>query len=61
MPKKIVFENSAERLEVVKAAMRETTDKRLYERYLCIHLLLMGESQSNIAKLLDRGADTDNI
>lgn len=58
MPKKITFEDQAVRLEEVKSAMRETKDKRLYERYQCIHLLLMGESQKNIAKLLHRGADT---
>lgn len=58
MPKKITFEDTAVRLEEVKVAMRETPDKRLYERYLCIHLLLMGESQSHIAKIMDRGTDT---
>lgn len=58
MPKKITFEDNAVRLEEVKSAMRETNDKRLYERYHCIYLLLMGETQKNIAKLINRGIDT---
>jgi transposase len=58
MPKKIRFADQEVRLEEVKIAMSDTKDKRLYERYQCIHLLLMGESQKNIAKMVNRGADT---
>ena len=58
MPKKITFEDTAIRIEEVKSAMRETKDKRLYARYHCIYLLLMGETQKNIAKLINRGTDT---
>lgn len=58
MPKRITFEDKAVRLEEVKYAMRETDDKRLYERYQCIYLLLMGQTQKNIAKLINRGVDT---
>jgi hypothetical protein len=45
MPKKITFKDKAVGLEEIKAAMRETKDKRLFERYQCGHLLLLGESQ----------------
>jgi putative transposase len=38
--------------------MRETKDKRLYQRYQCIYLLLSGESHENIAKILNRDIDT---
>jgi transposase len=58
MPKKIRFTDNAKRLEEVTDAMRETKSKRLYERLQCIHLLLLGESLKNIAKILNRGADT---
>jgi transposase len=58
MPKRIFFEDTAVRLEEIKSAMRDTNDKRLYERYQCIHLLLMGETQKYIAKLINRGVDT---
>jgi transposase len=58
IPKKIIFTDKVERIGEVQIAMRETKDKRLFERYQCIHMLLMGESQKKIAKILDRGADT---
>lgn len=53
MPKKIIFADKIERIEEVQKAMRESKDKRLFERYLCIHMLLMGESQKKIAIILD--------
>jgi transposase len=58
MPKIITFEDTETRLNDVKRAMRETDDKRLYERYLCISLLLSGYSRKNISEITDRGLDT---
>jgi transposase len=58
MPKVLSFEDKEARLDEVKRAMRETDDKRLYERYLCISLLLSGHSRKNITEILDRGLDT---
>lgn len=58
MPKRITFDNINTRLEEVKKAMRETHEKRLYERYQCIYLLLTGESRATIAKTINRGLDT---
>lgn len=58
MPKKITFHDTAERVEEVKSAMRETKDKRMYERYQCIFLFLSGERRDHIAKILNRGIDT---
>ncbi|SEC09316.1 putative transposase [Paenibacillus sp. GP183] len=58
MPKILAFEDIETRLDEVKRAMRETNDKRLYERYLCICLLLSGYSRKNITEILDRGLDT---
>jgi transposase len=58
MPKILVFENKEARIDELKHAMRETDDKRMYERYLCISLLLSDYSRRNIAQILDRGLDT---
>lgn len=58
MPKKVTFNDTALRLEEVKEAMRDTKDKRMYERYQCIYLLLSGERRDHIAKILNRGIDT---
>ena len=58
MPKILTFEDTEARLDEVKIAMRETDDKRLYERYLCISLLLSGYSRKNITEILNRGLDT---
>jgi len=58
MPKRYIFEDADIRIEEVKSAMRNTTSKRMFERYQCIYLLLLGETQQNIAKILDRGPDT---
>ena len=58
MPKRTTFENTDIRLNEVKIAMRETQDKRLYERYQCIYLLLSGKSRKNIATIINRGIDT---
>ena len=58
MPKVLNFEDREARLDEVKRTMRETDDKRLYERYLCISLLLAGCSRKNITEILDRGLDT---
>ncbi|WP_180953721.1 hypothetical protein [Bacillus sp. T33-2] len=38
--------------------MKETKDKRLFERYQCIYLLLSGETQLNISKILNRDNGT---
>ncbi len=38
--------------------MRDTDDKRMYERYLWISLLLSDYSRKDIAQILDRGLDT---
>lgn len=58
MPKKITFTDIDVRIEAVEAAMKGTKDKRMYERYQCIFLLLSGEPRSRIAKILNRGIDT---
>jgi transposase len=58
MPKRYTFDNATARIKEVKTAMRNTTDKRMYERYQCIYLLLSGETQKNIAMILNRGTDT---
>jgi transposase len=56
--KAVQFDDKAMRLEEVKMAMKETNDKRLYERYQCIFLFLSGESRIRIATILDRNIDT---
>ena len=58
MPKPTTFEDTEIRLKEVISAMKETRDKRLYERYQCIYLLLSGESRKDIAKIINRGLDT---
>lgn len=45
-------------LEEAKAAMRQSKDKRMYERYQCIVLHLSGEPRKRIADLLQRCEDT---
>lgn len=56
--KAVRFDDKATRLEEVKLAMKETSDKRRYERYQCIFLFLSGESRIRIAAILDRNIDT---
>jgi transposase len=56
--KAVQFDDKAIRLEAVKVAMKETSDKRMYERYQCIFLFLSGESRVRIAAILDRNIDT---
>jgi transposase len=58
MPKKIIFTDKEVRIEQVKSAMKETKDKRMYERYQCIFLLLSGEPRNRITTILNRGMDT---
>lgn len=58
MPKKTTFEDTEFRLKEVETAMKDTKDKRLYERYQCIYLLLSGKSRQDITKIINRGADT---
>lgn len=58
MPKLITFIDTELRIEQVKSEMKETQDKRMYERYQCIFLLLSGEPRHRIATILNRGIDT---
>ena len=45
-------------LQAVNRLMKQTKDKRLYERYLCVSLHLSGETPARIAGILQRGTDT---
>ena len=49
------------KIERLNKAMRETPDKRLYERYLAVRLHLEGLSVSEIGQLLDRARQTISI
>lgn len=59
--KVIQFENKAERLEEVRAAMKSTNDIRLYVRYQCIYLFLSGERRNRITDILDLNIETIGI
>lgn len=45
-------------IQRLNAAMKETSDKRLYERYLAVRLRLEGLSFNEIARLLGRVRQT---
>jgi transposase len=49
------------KIERLNKAMRETPDKRLYERYLAVRLHLEGLSFSEIGQLLDRARQPTRI
>ncbi|MDQ0497171.1 helix-turn-helix domain-containing protein [Paenibacillus brasilensis] len=50
-----------EEIERLHTAMKETTDKRLYERYLAVRLRLEGHSFAEIGDLLGRIRQTISI
>ncbi|MCY9698118.1 transposase [Paenibacillus alginolyticus] len=52
------FHNITIRLEEARKAMKETIDRRLYERYQCIFLFLSGESRKRITEILNRNIGT---
>ena len=59
--KPILFEDKAERLNEVRAAMKATNEIRSYVRYQCIYLFLSGESRNRITEILDLNIETVGI
>ena len=47
-----------EEIERLNAAMKQTSDKRLYERYLAVRLRLEGHTFEEIGDLLSRARQT---
>jgi len=58
IPKRYTFEDADVRINEVREAMKDTKDKRMYERYQCIYLLLSGVTLQKIPKILNRGSNT---
>jgi transposase len=48
----------ANEIEAVEQAMKQTTDKRMYERYLAVRLRLEGQTLEQISKTLHRTRKT---
>ncbi|MDQ0497181.1 transposase [Paenibacillus brasilensis] len=51
----------SEEIERLNTAMKETSDKRLYERYLAVRLRLEGHSFAEIGDLLGRVRQTISL
>lgn len=50
-----------EEIERLNTAMKQTSDKRLYERYLAVRLRLEGHTFDEIGELLSRARQTVSI
>lgn len=57
----MVMKMSVEKIEQLNGAMREASDKRLYERYLAVRLRLEGHSFAEIGHLLSRTRQTISL
>ncbi|KUP24862.1 helix-turn-helix domain-containing protein [Paenibacillus sp. DMB5] len=52
---------SNKEIEQLNTAMKQTSDKRLYERYLAVRLRLEGHTFEDIGELLSRARQTISI
>jgi hypothetical protein len=57
----VVMKMSTAKIEQLNVSMRETSDKRLYERYLAVRLRFEGHSFEEIGHLLNRTRQTISL
>ncbi|RAK14853.1 putative ATPase subunit gpP of terminase [Anoxybacillus vitaminiphilus] len=50
--------NHAHEIETLLIAMKETKNKRMYERYQALYLYLQGYTKEDIAKIIGRSEKT---